>query len=224
MAGVRTYWIPRIVNKRKAGARTHERRINHERAQSASAARAVDVSPGLPHQKDRRHPYAHAHSHPPHRYPLCARLSHYRRRACCRCWMRLLPAMTPPLHQGTAGQAQPLQPPPPPLSQPSAACTLSCGRFPPSSSAPADAPAGRGGLTRVPAHRSQTASHAAFQSSKPSVTRAPGSSTSPSCSRCSASASPPACGCGRRKVARTGSSPPGSSPAAAPPRRARHGP
>ena len=168
-------------------------------------------------------------SHPPHRDPLQAKPARCRRCACCRCRcrMRPLPAtMTPPLLEGKAERAQEPQLPPPPLSQPSAACTLSCGRFPPSSSAPADAPAGRGGLTRVPTHRSQTASphRAAVQSSKPSVTRAPGSSTSPSCSRCSASASPPACGCGRRKVARTGSSPPGSSPAAAPPRRARHGP
>ena len=100
------------------------------------------VSPALQLQKHRCHRHGRAHSHHPlqHR-PLRVGLMRCRRSPCFRC--RMQPLLTSPSpHEATAGRAQPqpLQTPPP--SRPSAACKPSCGRPPPSSSAPAGAPAG----------------------------------------------------------------------------------
>ena len=109
------------------------------------------VSPAQPLRKHGRHLHSRAHSPPPHR-PLRAGLVRCHRHACrhacsCRCRMRPLPMSALP-HEVTAGQAQPLPLLPPPLSQPSAACTPFCDRQSPSSSALAGAPAGVG-LSRL---------------------------------------------------------------------------
>ena len=137
---------------RQSAARWSVGRCVHHRAAPAAAATSTYLNPAPrfecplrcctagPHDPLRRQPLHHRLGcpHPcPHHDGLQS--------ACCRCRMRPLRMSSLP-HQVTAGQAQLPLLPLSLLSQPSAACTASCGRPPPCSNAPAGAPAGVAGL------------------------------------------------------------------------------